>query len=164
MSRENGHPDSWRFEMTREKAQELIQILKQLLKTGIYELPKSGDMDKLVLKSLQSSNDQFSVYINRKGAVDPKKYTLLLHFTEEDLLRIDVHGTAHHNPDGSIVPCPHIHMRIKDEGRWDKYAFDLPAIFGNAEDCAETLRDFLQYCNTNNISEIRICEQRGLFA
>ena len=46
--------------MTREKAQELIQVLKQLLKTGIYELPKSGDMDKLVLKSLQSSNDQFS--------------------------------------------------------------------------------------------------------
>ncbi len=150
--------------MTKEKAQELIQVMKQLLRTGVYKLPKIGTMDKLPLQSMQSSRDRFAVYINRKGQIDPQKYTLLLHFSEENLLRIDVHGTDHHNPDGTVVPCPHIHMRIKDEGRWDNYAYDLPAIFGNAEDCAVTLRDFLQYCNTNNISEITICEQKGLFS
>ena len=148
--------------MTKEKAQELIQVMKLLLKKGIYELPKQGTVDKLPLQSLQSSRDRFDVIINRKARIDPKKYTLLLHFSEEDLLRIDVSGTDHHNPDGSIVPCPHIHMRTKDEGRWDRYAYDLPAIFGDADDCATTVRDFLQYCNTSNISDITICEQKGL--
>ena len=153
----------WDDEMTKEKAQELIQIMKRLLKTGVYELPKVGTMDKLPLQSQQSSKVKFDVYINRKGRIDPKKYTLLLHFSEEDLLRIDVHGTDHHNPDGTVVPCPHIHMRMKDTGRWDSYAYDIPAVFGDTEDCALTVRDFLHYCNTNNINEITICEQKGLF-
>ncbi len=149
--------------MTKDKAQELIQVLKLLLKTGVYEIPKIGTTDRLPLRSLQSARDRFDVYINRKGKIDPKKYTLLLHFCEEDLLRIDVHGTNHHNPDGTIVPCPHIHMRTRDTGHWDSYAYDLPAVFGDAEDCATTLRDFLQYCNVNNINEITIYEQKELF-
>lgn len=51
-------------------------------------------------------------------------------------------------------------MRMKDSGRWDQWAFELPAIFGNSEDCITTLKDFLQYCHANNISEIVICEQK----
>ena len=66
------------------------------------------------------------------------------------------------NPDGTIVPCPHIHMRVKDEGRWDAYAYDIPAIFGNSEDCATTLRDFLQYCNTKNVSELIVLDQKEM--
>ena len=150
--------------MTKEKAQELIQVMKRLLRTGIYELPRVGAIDKLPLQSVQSPKDRFDVYINRKGKIDLRKYSLLLHFSEEDLLRIDVHGTNHHNPDGTVVSCPHIHMRIKDTGRWDSYAYDLPAIFGDEDDCAITLRDFLQYCNANNISEITFCEQKGPFS
>ena len=54
---------------------------------------------------LQTTRDRFEIYINRKGKIDLKKYSLLLHFCEEDLLRIDVHGTNHHNPDGTVIPC-----------------------------------------------------------
>ena len=97
--------------------------------------------------------------VNRVARIDPSKYTLQLNYPEEGLLRIDVKGPAHVNPDGSKVACPHIHLRMKDTGKWDAWATDLPAVFGNTEDCITTLKDFLQYCQVNNILELTICEQ-----
>ncbi len=147
--------------MTKEKAQELIHVMKMLMKTGDFALPVIGSFGSIELHSVRSNAERFIVKINRKAKIDPLKYTLLLHFPEEDLLRIDVHGTYHINPDGTTVPCPHIHFRNKDTGKWDAYAFELPAVFGNTEDVAETLRTFLAYCNTCNISELTITEQRS---
>ena len=148
--------------MTKEKAQELINVMKELLKTGIYTLPAIGTTGKVELKSTSSPRDRFDVIINRRARIVTGKYTLLLKYPEENLLRIDVNGPNHTNPDGTIVPCPHIHMRVKDEGRWDAYAYDIPAIFGNSEDCATTLRDFLQYCNTKNVSELIVLDQKEM--
>ena len=148
--------------MTKEAAQELIQTLKELLKTGVYYLPRVGKSDHLFLRSVQSPKDRFTVYINRSSRIVENKYSLLLHYPEEGLLRIDINGREHKNPDGSLVSCPHIHMRIKDTGAWDAYAFDLPAVFGDTEDCAATLRDYLQYCHTNNIKKLTICEQKEI--
>ncbi len=148
--------------MTKEKAQELINVMKRILTTGIYYLPPAGTMNKIPLQSVLSPKDRFLVYVNRKSKIVQNKYTLLLHFPEENLIRIDVNGTVHVNPDGTQIPCPHIHMRTKDQGQWDQWAFELPAIFGDTEDCTVTLRDFLHYCHANNISEIVICEQKEI--
>ena len=148
--------------MTKEKAQELIHVMKRILTTGTYYLPAAGNMNSIPLQSIQSSKDRFKVYINRKSTIVPNKYTLQLFYPEEGLLRIDVNGRPHENPDGTKVSCPHIHFRIKDKGQWDQWAFELPAVFGNSEDCATTLKDFLQYCYTNNINEIIICEQKEI--
>lgn len=148
--------------MTKEKAQELIQVMKELLKSGTFQLPAIGSTGKIDLKSQLSSRDHFVVYINRKMTINPKKYTLLLRYPEENLLRIDINGPDHISPDGTIVPCPHIHMRTKDTGRWDAYAYDIPAIFGDTEDCATTVKDFLQYCNTQNVCELVILDQKEI--
>lgn len=148
--------------MNKEKAQELIHVMKELLKTGIFNLPATGTTGKIGLKSLSSPKDRFEVKINRKSTIVPGKYSLLLGYPEENLLRIDVNGPDHTNPDGTKVACPHIHMRIKDTGKWDAYAYDIPAVFGNTEDCASTVKDFLQYCNTQNINELTILEQKEI--
>ena len=148
--------------MTKEKAQELINVMKEILKTGTFILPTAGTTAKIDLKSLTSPRDRFDVVINRKARIVANKYTLLLRYPEEDLLRIDVNGPKHTNPDGTIIPCPHIHMRVKNQGTWDAYAYDIPAVFGNSEDCATTLRDFLQYCNTRNVSELIILDQKEM--
>ena len=146
--------------MTKEKAQELIQVMKRIIKVNEYSLPSIGETNSIPLQSESSTRDKFKVYVNRKSRIVEGKYTLLLHYPEEDLLRIDVNGRDHMNPDGTIVPCPHIHMRSKDTGPWDRWAFDLPAVFGDTEDCLTTLKDFLQYCHVNNISQLIICEQK----
>lgn len=145
--------------MTKESAQELIQIMKEIIETGVYKLPAIGTQNKIPLQSVLSKRDKFDVIVNRIARIKPSKYTLVLHYPEEGLLRIDVDGPDHINPDGTRIPCPHLHMRIKDTGQWDNWAMDLPAVFGNTEDCAITVRDFLQYCQVNNIQELTICEQ-----
>ena len=146
--------------MKKETAQELIQVIKRILKTGTYYLPPIGEQNQIKLQSVQSPRDKFIVYVNRASRIVSNKYTLLLRYPEEGLLRIDVNGPDHVNPDGSRIPCPHIHMRMDDTGKWDAYAFELPAIFGDTDDCISTLQSFLQYCHTNNITELMICEQK----
>lgn len=149
--------------MTKEAAQELIHLMKQIINTGDYYLPERGTQNKIPLQSVRSSREHFQVIVNRAGKINKEKYTLLLHHPSEGLLRIDVSGRPHTNPGSEKpIPCPHIHMRVKDEGPWDQWAFELPAVFGNTDDCITTLRDFLQYCQVNNIQEIKIYEQREI--
>lgn len=148
--------------MTQEQSQELIQVMKKLLLTGTYYLPPTGQVNFIPLQSLQTPKDRFTVYVNRKSTIIPGKYSILLHYPQEGLLRIDVNGPVHKNPDGTIVFCPHIHMRTKDTGKWDVWAYDIPAVFGNTNDCINTVKDFLQYCHTYNIGELMICEQKEL--
>jgi hypothetical protein len=62
------------------------------------------------------------------------------------LLRLDVNGAPHRNPDGVEVPCPHIHVYREDYG--DKWAFPIPpGKFENLDDLNMTLDDFLTECN-----------------
>ena len=148
--------------MTSEQAQELIQVMKKLMLTGTYYFPATGQMNTIPLQSLQSPKDRFTVYVNRKSTIVPGKYTINLHYPQEGLLRIDVKGAVHVNPDLTKVPCPHIHVRTKDTGKWDAWAYDIPAVFGNTDDHISTVKDFLQYCHTYNIDELMFCEQKEL--
>ena len=148
--------------MTREEAHKLIQVLKKITEKGIFFVPEQGKRKQLHLLSVFSDKDHFDVIINRAG-VNSKKYTLVLRYgKDQGLLRIDMGGGPHTNPDGTIIACPHLHMQQKDTGKWDAWAEDIPAVFGDTEDCVQTLKDFLQYCNVNNISCIEICEQKGM--
>lgn len=61
------------------------------------------------------------------------------------LLRIDLEGPPHRNPDQTDVSCPHIH--IYKEGYDDKWAYPLPPEFKNTSDAFKTLQDFMDYCN-----------------
>lgn len=149
--------------MTHEEAQGLIQVLKQIMRKGVFNLPQSGERKKLELRSVFSDKDRFFVLFNRYSRIQKEKYTLLLRYGKDQcLIRIDVNGPAHSNPDGTCIPCPHIHIQQQNFGKWDAWAFELPALFDNAEDRVQTFKDFLEYCNANNISSIMIQEQEEL--
>lgn len=149
--------------MTKNDAQGLIQVMKEIIDKGDFLLPVVNKQNNIRLCSAVSKKDTFRVIINRSGIINPNKYTLLLMYKKDQgLIRIDVNGPKHTNPDGSIVPCPHIHMQTQDTGRWDAWAEDIPAVFGSTNDIVKTVYDFLMYCKANNISEIVICEQKEL--
>lgn len=62
------------------------------------------------------------------------------------LVRVDLGGRPHRNPDGEEIGCPHIH--IYREGFGDKWAFELPTEkFSDPSNFLTTHRDFLSYCN-----------------
>jgi hypothetical protein len=61
------------------------------------------------------------------------------------LVRLDVHGAPHTNPDG--VPLPGTHIHLFKEGYEDKWAYSLdPAVFTLLSDPGKTLHDFCFFC------------------
>ena len=66
------------------------------------------------------------------------------------LVRLDIDGAPHTNPDGTRLNRTHIH--IYREGYEDKWAFPVdPGEFGNISDIKRTLEDFCRYCNIQDI-------------
>ena len=62
------------------------------------------------------------------------------------LVRLDLGGPPHHNPDGQEVACPHLH--VYREGYGDKWAVAVPPDrFPDVGDLWQTLHDFMSYCN-----------------
>ncbi len=61
------------------------------------------------------------------------------------LVRLDLDGAPHRNPDGEEIPCPHLH--IYRVGFADKWAIPSPTDrFSNLTDRWQTLIDFMDYC------------------
>lgn len=62
------------------------------------------------------------------------------------LMRLDIDGPPHRNPDGEEIPCPHLH--IYREGFGDKWAIPAPAArYPNTNDLFATFQAFMQHCN-----------------
>jgi len=62
------------------------------------------------------------------------------------LVRVDIDGAPHTNPDGARIGGSHIHLYR--EGFEDKWAFALdPGEFRNTTDMVQVFRDFCRRCN-----------------
>jgi hypothetical protein len=74
------------------------------------------------------------------------------------LVRLDLSGAPHRNPDDTEVAAPHLHLYREDFG--DKCAVPLPADrFRNLADAWTTFEDFLRFCNITHPPYV----DRGLF-
>ncbi len=70
------------------------------------------------------------------------------------LRRLDVNGRKHTNPNGQVVPTPHLH--VYREGFGASWAEPAPLdIFSNLNDVWTTLQDFMRYCNISKPPIIR---------
>lgn len=75
------------------------------------------------------------------------------------LMRLDLDGPPHRNPDGQEIPCPHLH--IYREGYGDKWALPAPAIrYPDPADLFSTCEGFMQHCNITGPAKM----QKGLFS
>jgi hypothetical protein len=75
------------------------------------------------------------------------------------LLRLDLDGPPHRNPDGKEIPCPHLH--VYREGYGDKWATPAPTSwYADTSDLTSTLEEFMAHCNITTRPNI----QRGLFS
>jgi hypothetical protein len=74
------------------------------------------------------------------------------------LMRLDLDGPPHRNPDEQEIPCPHLH--VYREGYGDKWAVPAPVgQYPNTQDLFSTFEAFMQHCNITQMPAI----QRGLF-
>lgn len=75
------------------------------------------------------------------------------------LMRLDLDGPPHRNPDGADVPCPHLH--IYREGYGDKWAIAAPLErYINTLDLFLTFEAFMAHCNVTGCPRI----DKGLFS
>jgi len=127
----------------------LLALEKLLENPAIIDFPAAGGKLQLDVRSVDGL-EGFLIDVNRRGQIKITKCTYQERYNViEILLRLDIDGPPHENPDGAEVPCPHLH--IYREGFADKWAHPVPADFTNTLDLVLTLREFLQYCRIQNI-------------
>jgi hypothetical protein len=140
--------------LPQAKADLLLELVKLLVDRGTIEFPNTGELKQLHLTS-DDGRESFIVDVNRKGRIKISKCTYQERYQVlEILLRLDIDGPPHDNPDGATVPCPHLH--IYKEGFADKWAYPInPTEFTNTGDLVTTLKEFLEYCNVKDIPPIQ---------
>ncbi len=143
--------------LTQAEAEALIAMEKQRTTEDRSDFPMGGD--SLVL-SLQSPDkrEQFLLDLSR-GRIDLKKVKMQKRGRQVVVLvRLDLGGAPHRNPDGEEIATPHLH--VYREGYGDKWAVPVPADrFGDTSDAWTMLEDFMRFCNITQPPYI----ERGLF-
>jgi hypothetical protein len=75
------------------------------------------------------------------------------------LMRLDLDGPPHRNPDDQEIPCPHLH--VYREGYGDKWAIPAPfERYPNGQDLFSMFEAFMRNCNITDVPRI----QKGLFS
>lgn len=144
-------------DLLQAEADALIAMDKVKVNDERYDYPGTGGSLIVPLTS-QDKREEFLLDIYR-GRIDLLKGTYQNRARQVVVLvRVDFGGAPHRNPDGTEVPCPHLHLYR--EGFGDKWAEPLPVDkFKNIGDLWLTLEDFMQFCNIVDRPAI----VRGLF-
>ena len=144
--------------LTQQEADFLIAAPKRFVDVDLIPLP--GQAENLTLKlAAVETPETFRIDVNRTGAIRVSKYTCQgRYITTVHLLRLDVDGRPHTNPDGTEVECPHLHKYR--EGYDDKWADPIdPKVFTNVQNLATTFREVAKLFGVVHIPAV----QEGLF-
>src|SRR5690242_17413084 len=145
------------LDLTQAEADALVAMEKHRIGEERYAFPMAGESVAIPLQS-PDRREQFVLDLSR-GRIDLAKVKLQNRGRQVVVLvRIDLGGPPHRNPDDQEIPCPHMH--VYREGHGDKWAFPLPAErFHNPADVWTTYQDFLTFCNVVRPPVV----ERGLF-
>jgi uncharacterized protein DUF6978 len=143
--------------LTQAEADALIAMEKHRVNEDRNDFPMGGQ--SLVL-SLQSPDkrEHFLLDLSR-GRIDLLKVKMQNRARQVVVLvRLDLGGAPHRNPDDEEIPAPHLH--VYREGYGDKWAIPVPADrFTPTADLWTTLEEFMRFCNITHPPRI----ERGLF-
>jgi hypothetical protein len=143
--------------LTQAEADVLIAVEKHRSDEGRHGFPMRGQSLSLPLRSADR-REHFLLDLSR-GRIDLQKVKMQNRGRQVVVLvRLDLGGAPHRNPDDAEIPAPHLHLYR--EGFGDKWAVPLPADrFVNPADTWATFEDFLRFCNVTRPPHI----QRELF-
>jgi hypothetical protein len=133
------------IDLSQADADALIAMPKRAADDRQYDFPAPSDRLVLPLTSLDKRED-FLLDITRMQINVAKVNYQNRARQVVVLMRLDLGGSPHRNPDDEVIPCPHLH--ICREGYGDKWAFPLPeGKFKDVANLFETLQDFMVECN-----------------
>ncbi|HMG75666.1 MAG TPA: hypothetical protein VK582_19355 [Pyrinomonadaceae bacterium] len=130
--------------LTQVEADKLILVKKLFVKLETISLPPGSDLTYELVS--EDKQEQFLLDLWRgtfrfsKIKFQNRARQVLV------LVRLDVDGSPHTNPDGQKFTGTHIHYYR--EGYDDRWAFPLDlSVFTNTSDIALTLEQFCGHCN-----------------
>jgi hypothetical protein len=138
--------------LTTAEANRLLEMPKVLVEKGNISFPSCGTLLLLEAKSSEG-HEQFLFDVNRKGQIRLTKCTFQERYANaERLVRLDIDGPTHTNPDGEQVPCPHLH--VYREGYELKWAVPAPHELIHS-DLVKVFYSFLRFCNVHSIPDVQ---------
>lgn len=144
--------------LTQAEADNLMAMEKRAADEKDWLFPSPGERITIPLTSLDK-RENFMLDVTRaqikltKATYQNRARAAII------LLRLDLDGPPHTNPDGAEVPCPHLH--IYREGYGDKWAIPAPIDrYTNMLDLFSTFEAFMQQCNITERPRL----QKGLFS
>lgn len=143
--------------LTQAEADALIAMEKHRVNEDRSNFPMGGQSLILPLQSTDR-REQFLLDVSR-GRIDLLKVKMQNRGRQVVVLvRLDLGGAPHRNPDGEEMLPPHLH--VYREGYGDKWATPIPSDrFRSTGDLWVTLEDFMRFCNITEPPHI----ERGLF-
>ena len=131
--------------LSQSEADALIAMAKRRADDDERKFPPPGDRLMIPLVSIDR-REAFLLDITR-SQINVAKITHQSRARQVVvLMRLDIDGAPHRNPDGEVTPCPHIHVYRENFG--DKWAHPLPpGKFQNRGDLFRTFEDFMTECN-----------------
>lgn len=143
--------------LTQAEADALIAMEKHRANEDRSDFPMDGQSLVVPLQSADK-HEQFLLDLSR-GRIDLLKCKMQNRGRQVIVLvRLDLGGAPHRNPDDEEISTPHLH--VYREGYGDKWAMPVPAeSFRETTDLWVTLEDFQRYCNITQPPFI----ERGLF-
>jgi hypothetical protein len=143
--------------LTQAEADALIAMEKHRVTEERSDFPMGGQSVALPLQS-SDRREHFLLDLSR-GRIDLLKVKMQNRGRQVvALVRLDLGGAPHRNPDDQEIASPHLH--VYREGYGDKWAVPIPQEhFRNVTDIWITLEDFLRFCNVTQPPLI----ERGLF-
>lgn len=132
------------IDLEQSEADRLFELPKRKVNDDMQVFPSLGGRLEVQLTSEDKKEDfLLDIY---KGRIDLQKVTYQNRGRKVIILvRLDIAGSPHQNPDGDIIPCPHLH-RYR-EGYGDKWAFPPPAVFTDINNLPQLLNEFMDYCS-----------------
>lgn len=144
-------------ELSQQEADSLLTMEK--LRTDDREWSFPGPGARMTIPLMSSDRREAFILDVTRGTVKLTKATFQNRARQVIvLIRLDIDGAPHRNPDGQEIPCPHLH--IYREGFADKWAIAAPAeMVGSGTPLSGILEAFMQRCNVTQPPII----QGGLF-
>jgi hypothetical protein len=144
--------------LTQAEADNLMAMEKRAVDEKEWLFPAPGDRVAIPLTSLDK-RESFMLDVTRAQIILTKATYQNRARSAIILMRLDLDGPPHRNPDGVEIPCPHLH--IYREGYGDKWAIPAPvARYTNTLDLFSTCDAFMKHCNITDPPKI----QKGLFS
>ena len=144
--------------LTQDEADKLMAMEKRSVDEKEWLFPSPGQRIAIPLTSVDK-RENFMLDVTRaqikltKATCQNRARAAII------LLRLDLEGPQHRNPDGEEIPCPHLHIYREDFG--DKWAIPAPVDkYTNTRDLFLTFEAFMQQCNITEQPRI----QKGLFS